>query len=57
LIGRPGQKSGGTRTGASVLVGGSDTNLTLQPLALEGSKDLGVAAGISCSTLEHQPRR
>ncbi len=45
----------GYGVGAGVLVGGSDTNLTLQPLALEGSKGLGVAAGISYLTLEHKP--
>jgi hypothetical protein len=30
-------------------------NLTLQPLALEGSKGLDVAAGISFLTLQHKP--
>jgi hypothetical protein len=29
--------------------------LTLQPLALEGSKGLGVAARVSYLTLEHKP--
>ena len=42
--------------GAGALVGGSDSNLTLQPLALEGSKGLGVAAGASYLTPEHEPR-
>jgi hypothetical protein len=41
--------------GAGALVGGGDSNLTLQPLALEGSKGLGVAAGVSYLTLEHKP--
>lgn len=55
FMGGKGSVTLGYGAGAGVLVGGSDTNLTLQPLALEGSKGLGVAAGVSFLTLEHKP--
>ena len=37
---------------AGVLVGVGDTNLTLQPLALESSKGLGIAGGGGYLTLK-----
>ncbi len=42
----------GYGAGAGVLVGGGKENLSLQPLALEGSKGLGIAAGVSYLTLD-----
>jgi len=56
FVGGKGSVTLGYGVGAGALVGGSDTNLTLQPLALEGSKGLGVAAGVSYLTLKHAPR-
>jgi hypothetical protein len=38
--------------GANVLVGGSDTTFSLQPLSLEGQTGLSVAAGLSSLTLD-----
>ncbi len=55
FMGGKGSVTLGYGAGAGVLVGGSDKNLTLQPLALEGSKGLGVAAGVSFLTLQHKP--
>jgi hypothetical protein len=55
FVGGKGSVTLGYGGGAGALVGGSDSNLTLQPLALEGSKGLGVAAGVSYLTLEHKP--
>jgi hypothetical protein len=46
----------GGGAGASVLVGGGDKGVTLQPLALEGSYGLGVAAGVGFLFLERDPR-
>ncbi len=37
--------------GASVLVGGSNKSVTLQPLNIEGQTGLNVAAGIESFTL------
>jgi hypothetical protein len=54
FVGGKGSVTLGYGAGAGVLVGGSDRNLTLQPLALEGSKGLGVAGGVSYLTLEHK---
>lgn len=55
FVGGKGSVTLGYGAGAGVLVGGGDTNLTLQPLALEGSTGLGIAAGVSYLTLEHRP--
>jgi hypothetical protein len=55
FVGGKGAVTLGYGGGAGALVGGGDSNLTLQPLALEGSKGLGVAAGVSYLTLEHKP--
>lgn len=38
--------------GAAVLVGGGGKNISLQPLALEGSQGLGVAAGLTYLYIE-----
>lgn len=42
----------GVGVGANVLVGGSNNSFTLQPLSIEGSTGLNVAAGIASLTLE-----
>ena len=42
----------GIGAGAAVLVGGGDNSISLQPLALEGSKGLGVEAGLTYLHLE-----
>jgi hypothetical protein len=57
FVGGKGSVTLGYGGAAGALVGGSDSNLTLQPLALEGSKGLGVAAGVSYLTLEHKPNK
>lgn len=54
---------GGLTAGASVvvgasanaLVGGSNKNIALQPLSIEGTTGLNVAAGIGGITLHYQP--
>lgn len=45
----------GLGVGANVLVGGSQNNITLQPLSVEGMQGLNVAAGIGILTLVHTP--
>jgi len=42
----------GVGAGANVLVGGSNNSFTLQPVSIEGSTGLNVAAGIASLTLE-----
>ncbi len=54
---------GGLTAGASVvvgasanaLIGGSSKNITLQPLSIEGTTGLNVAAGIGDITLHYEP--
>ncbi|MBF0368297.1 MAG: DUF992 domain-containing protein [Magnetococcales bacterium] len=45
----------GVGTGVQVLVGGGNKNISLQPLALEGSTGLGAAAGLSYLSLQPAP--
>ena len=45
----------GLGVGANVLVGGSQNNIALQPLSVEGMQGLNVAAGIGVLTLVHAP--
>ena len=52
FVGGKGSLTLGYGAGAGVLVGGGEANLSLQPLALEGSKGLGIAGGVSFLTLE-----
>ena len=42
----------GIGAGAAILVGGGDKNISLQPLALEGSTGLGAQAGLAYLYLE-----
>jgi hypothetical protein len=41
--------------GANVLIGGLDKSIALQPLSVEGSKGLNVAAGIGAISLRESP--
>jgi len=45
----------GVGAGGNVLVGGFQRSITLQPLSIEGTTGLNVAAGIAEVTLEPQP--
>jgi hypothetical protein len=49
------QANVGVGLGANVLVGGLDKSIALQPLSIEGSKGLNVAAGIGSITLKSAP--
>jgi Protein of unknown function (DUF992) len=41
--------------GANLLVGGSNSTISLQPLSIEGNTGLNVAAGVAALTLTYQP--
>jgi hypothetical protein len=41
--------------GANVLVGGSGSSISLQPISIEGNTGLNVAAGVAALTLTYQP--
>jgi hypothetical protein len=43
----------GLGVGANVLVGGSQNNIALQPLSVEGMQGLNIAGGIGVLTLVH----
>jgi len=45
----------GLGVGANVLLGGSSKQITLQPVSVEGSTGLNVAAGIAAVTLRPAP--
>lgn len=45
----------GAGVGANVLVGGLDKSISLQPVSIEGSKGLNVAAGIGAIELKPSP--
>lgn len=45
----------GVGVGANLLVGGSGNTVSLQPLSIEGSTGLNVAAGVASITLAFQP--
>lgn len=49
------QATVGVGLGANVLVGGSANSIALQPLSIEGTRGLNVAAGIAQMTLTCQP--
>jgi hypothetical protein len=53
--GAQGSASVGVGVGANVLVGGSQNAVSLQPLSLQGSVGLNVAAGLQ--SLELRPGR
>jgi hypothetical protein len=45
----------GVGLGANVLIGGSGNSIALQPVSIEGTTGLNVAAGIAAMTLTYQP--
>ena len=45
----------GVGVGANVLVGGSNSTVSLQPLSIEGNTGLNIAAGVAALTLTFQP--
>ena len=45
----------GVGLGANVLVGGSANSIVLQPVSIEGTTGLNVAAGVAAMTLTYQP--
>jgi len=49
------QATVGVGVGANVLVGGSANSISLQPLSIEGTTGLNVAAGIASMTLQCAP--
>lgn len=54
-IGGSAQANIGIGAGANALIGGFNKSITLQPLSLEGSKGLNVAAGIGSISLRPAP--
>lgn len=55
-VGATAGASVGVGAGANVLIGGFDRSITLQPLSVEGSTGLNVAAGIGAIHLKYMPR-
>ena len=53
--GATGSATVGVGIGANVLVGGSGNSIMLQPVSIEGTTGLNVAAGIAEMTLTYQP--
>ena len=49
------QATVGVGVGANVLIGGSANSITLQPVSIEGTTGLNVAAGIASMTLQCAP--
>ena len=54
-VGASAQATVGVGVGANALVGGFDKSIALQPLSVEGSKGLNVAAGIGSISLHAAP--
>ena len=54
-VGASAQATVGLGAGANVLVGGFDKSIDLQPISVEGSKGLNVAAGIGSISLHAAP--
>jgi hypothetical protein len=54
-VGGSAQATVGVGAGANALIGGFKKSITLQPLSLEGSKGLNVAAGIGSISLRPAP--
>ena len=55
-VGATGSATVGVGAGANVLIGGSDSTISLQPLSVEGNTGLNVAAGIGSISLRYQPQ-
>jgi hypothetical protein len=56
FVGATGSATVGVGAGANVLVGGSNSTISLQPVSIEGNTGLNVAAGIGAITLRYQPQ-
>jgi hypothetical protein len=56
FVGATGSATVGVGVGANVLVGGSNRTISLQPVSIEGSTGLNVAAGIGAISLRYQPQ-
>lgn len=54
-VGAKGSVTAGVGVGAAALVGGGKKSITLQPIAIESSTGLGIAAGLTYLTLEPDP--
>ena len=54
-VGASAQANVGIGVGANALIGGLDKSISLQPLSVEGSKGLNVAAGIGSISLKSAP--
>jgi hypothetical protein len=54
-VGASAQVTAGLGVGANALVGGFDKSFALQPVSVEGSKGLNVAAGIGSISLHEAP--
>jgi hypothetical protein len=55
-VGASGSATVGVGVGANVLVGGSNSTISLQPVSFEGNTGLNVAAGIGSISLRYQPQ-
>src|SRR6266852_4695574 len=55
-VGATGSATVGVGVGANVLVGGSNSTISLQPVSIEGNTGLNVAAGIGSISLRYQPQ-
>ena len=55
-VGATGSATVGVGVGANVLVGGSNSTISLQPVSFEGNTGLNVAAGIGSISLHYQPQ-
>src|SRR5437660_10367612 len=53
--GATGSATVGVGVGANVLVGGSGSTISLQPISIEGNTGLNIAAGVAALTLTFQP--
>ena len=54
-VGASAQATVAVGLGANVLTGGFDKSIALQPISVEGSKGLNVAAGIGSISLKSAP--
>jgi hypothetical protein len=55
-VGATGSATVGVGAGANVLIGGSSSTISLQPVSVEGNTGLNVAAGIGSISLRYQPQ-
>jgi hypothetical protein len=55
-VGATGSATVGVGASANVLVGGSNSTISLQPVSVEGNTGLNVAAGIGSISLRYQPQ-